>query len=54
MTQFYRTKPDVNQESYQPGLRVQTIDNLEFTAVYTMQALKIVLSVYFLAKFDTS
>jgi len=31
-----------------------TIDNYEYTAVYTMQAVKFVLPVYFLAKFDTS
>jgi len=29
-------------------------DNLEHTVVYTMQTVKIMLPVYFLAKFDTS
>ena len=31
-----------------------SIENLEHTVVYTMQTVKIVLPVYFLAKFDTS
>jgi len=30
------------------------IDNLEHTVLYTMQAMKIVLPVYLLDKFDTS
>jgi len=30
------------------------IDNLEYTVLYTMQAMKIVLPVYLLGKFDTS
>ena len=32
----------------------QSIDNFEHTVVYTMQTVKIVLTVYVLAKFDTS
>ena len=32
----------------------QTIDNLEHNIAYTLQAMKIVLPVYLLAKFDTS
>ena len=35
-------------------MKMQKIDNLEHTVVYPIQTLKIVLPVYFLAKFDTS